>query len=103
MPDLIEIGHMNTNRWQSIANELTKLNIIPQTTIDDDFLYPLRAQLSWQGFRLWILLGGLLLAVTSLTTGYFSYVNRQLKLEISRRIKAEQKRKKWPGKIRLQE
>lgn len=101
MSELIEIGHMNPNRWQSIANELTKLNIIPQTTIDGDFLYPLRTQLSWQDIKLWILLGGLLLAVTSLTTGYFSYVNRQLKLEISRRIEAEKKAEEMARKDTL--
>ncbi|WP_299016025.1 GGDEF domain-containing protein [uncultured Photobacterium sp.] len=91
MPELVEIGHMNTARWQTIANELSALNIIPQTTIDEGFLYPLRGTIEWQKVKVWVLIGGVLLALTSLATAYFSYVNRQLKKEISRRKKAEQK------------
>lgn len=101
MSELIEIGHMNPNRWQNIADELARLNIIPKTTIDGDFLYPQRADLTWQDIKAWIQFGGLLLAVTSLAAGYFLYVNRQLKLEISRRIEAEKKAEEMARKDTL--
>ncbi|MGR5146764.1 ABC transporter substrate-binding protein [Photobacterium alginatilyticum] len=101
MPELIEIGHMNPNRWQTIADELARLNIIPSTTIDSHFLYPLRTELTWRDIKLWIQLGALLLFITSLATGYFSYVNRQLKLEISRRIEAEMKAEEMARKDTL--
>ena len=101
MPELIELGHMNPARWQSIADELAQLNIIPDTTIDDGFLYPLRTELTWQDFKLWVQIGAILLAVTSLATGYFSYVNRQLKLEVTRRLEAEQRAEEMARKDTL--
>ena len=91
MPNLIEIGHMNPARWQSIADQLSGLNIIPDTTIDGAFLYPLRTELTWQDFKFYAQIGAFLLAITSLAAGYFLYINRQLKREVSYRIEAEQK------------
>ncbi|MCW8328136.1 GGDEF domain-containing protein [Photobacterium sp. SDRW27] len=101
MPELIEVGHMNPSRWQIIADELTQLNIIPHTRIDGNFLYSQREEIKWQDLKFWIQIGTLLLTVTSLTAGYFSYVNRQLKQEVSRRIKAERKAEEMARKDTL--
>ncbi|UTV27068.1 GGDEF domain-containing protein [Photobacterium atrarenae] len=91
MSDLIEIGHMNPNRWQTIADELSQLNIIPKTHIDENFLYPQRAELTWKDVQLWLQSGMLLLGGTFLAITYLTLVNRQLKREIARRIEAERK------------
>ncbi|MEJ2764196.1 ABC transporter substrate-binding protein [Photobacterium sp. MCCC 1A19761] len=91
MSDLIEIGHMNPNRWQTIADELSQLNIIPRTHIDEEFLFPQRAELTWKDVKLWLQSGIMLLGGTILVITYLTLVNRKLKREITRRIEAEQK------------
>ncbi|MFC1503254.1 ABC transporter substrate-binding protein [Pseudomonadota bacterium] len=91
MSDLIEIGRMNPNRWQQIADQLAALNMIPATTIDENFLYPLRSELTWQDIKSWVQIGAILLSLTSLAACYFLFTNNHLKKEITRRIKAEEK------------
>ncbi|NYT78935.1 EAL domain-containing protein [Alcaligenaceae bacterium] len=39
LADLVDIGHMNTKRWQLIANELTNLNGAPAARPVQQFLY----------------------------------------------------------------
>ncbi|ELR65156.1 diguanylate cyclase (GGDEF domain) with PAS/PAC sensor [Photobacterium marinum] len=101
MPDVVDIGHMSQARWQLIADELAELNIIPQTTIDQNFLYPLRSKIAWQQLKVWILIGAILLTITSMAAAYFSYVNQMLKKEISRRKEAEQRAEEMARKDTL--
>lgn len=39
LPQLVEIGHMNTGRWQHILDVYKKLQLIPQQQQLDDFVY----------------------------------------------------------------
>lgn len=101
MPGFMEIGRMNPERWQQIADQLAALSMIPPTTIDEAFLYPLRSASIGENMQNRMLIGAVLLILTSLASCYFLVINNRLKKEVSHRIKAEEKAERMARKDML--
>lgn len=91
MPKLVDIGHMSQHRWQTIADQLAQFGLIPETTIDDQFLFPLNHQLNWEKVKSWFLPIGSAVFLLFSIIGYITMVNQKLKKEIKLRKTAENK------------
>lgn len=61
-PDIVEIGHMNPERWRRMADTFVKLGMVEDTSRLDGFLYDPDAKLDWRWLR-WAaaILGGVVL------------------------------------------
>ncbi|MGF1726676.1 diguanylate cyclase domain-containing protein [Photobacterium nomapromontoriensis] len=88
--DLVDIGHMTPQRWQHIANQLTQLNIIPPTQIDEPFLFSQRKDNLCSPLNTWQQGGIALLLIVSLLAGYLYHTNRRLKHQVEQHKLAEQ-------------
>ncbi|WP_068331644.1 GGDEF domain-containing protein [Photobacterium jeanii] len=91
MAELIELGHMNTTRWQHIADTLHQLKIIPPTVIDEQFLYPLQERQMWLTIKPWLNTAIISFFISVVGIGYCTWANRQLRKEIRRRKESEAK------------
>ncbi|MDO6544308.1 GGDEF domain-containing protein [Photobacterium sanguinicancri] len=91
MPELVEMGHMNVTRWQQIADELYQLNIIPKTTINEQFLFPLQEKNNLLQLQPWLNIAGVIFIISLAALSYYSWINHKLKQEINRRIQSEKK------------
>ena len=91
MPKLVDIGHMSQHRWQTIADQLTEFGLIPETHIDDQFIFPLNHQLNWEKIKSWFFPIGSAVFLLFSIIGYITIVNQKLKKEIKRRKTAENK------------
>jgi len=78
-PEFIEIGHMNTHRWENIAKTYAKLGFCTSVTIPDGFLYDPNASNEKQ--NLYYLLFGVLalLGVVGAIAVYVYKLNRTIK------------------------
>jgi diguanylate cyclase (GGDEF)-like protein/PAS domain S-box-containing protein len=92
IPDLIQLGHMNPDRWQKIATVFYDLDLAtnPHQNLDA-FLYEPHPQINLQGYY-WLV--ALLLAALSLVliiALIFRRYNRQLTEQVGATQKAQQK------------
>ncbi len=79
LPDLIEIGHMNLDRWQHMADTFVRAGIIPANYSLDGFIYEDPAKKRLPGWVIPVMAGAaFLLILTSLIAAYFVRMNRRL-------------------------
>lgn len=94
-PEVIEIGYINPNRWQRIADIYHQLGLIDSANLDlEHFLYHPQSQSFWHRYQFWLLSGLLLFAITISIAAYFSILTFSLKREITRRMQAEKQLEK---------
>ncbi|APX93463.1 hypothetical protein BWR19_11265 [Halomonas sp. 1513] len=91
-PELIEIGHINPTRWQAIAEVYLELDMIERYQLEG-FLYQPPA--NHDGANLQRLMhlalgGGALLLLVIALASYLLMINRQLRHEVTQRLKAEE-------------
>jgi diguanylate cyclase (GGDEF)-like protein/PAS domain S-box-containing protein len=86
MSDIVEVGHMNQERWAHIAKTLSDLNMIPKRYVLDGFIYHPKSNMDASAAR-W--LGGLGLALLALI-GTVSVWNLQIRRKVRIRTKALQ-------------
>ncbi|MDR5866099.1 diguanylate cyclase [Halomonas koreensis] len=90
-PDLIQIGHINPQRWRDIGEIYTRLNLIDDVDLDG-FLYradtPSLAALILRWWR-WLLPIGVMGVLVSALATYLWIINARLRHEIRRRQEAE--------------
>lgn len=95
-PDLIEIGHMNPGRWQTMADTFIRLGMAPEDATLGDFVY----QSTEQNIPVWLkraLYAAIGIAViAALATLLLSAFNRRLSSAVTRRteeLRAEVQRR----------
>jgi PAS domain S-box-containing protein len=76
-PDLIEIGYMNPNRWQHIANTYAEIGLLPTDYPLNDFIFQVKEPDMTLFYRS-LILTILLLIIISLIALYILKVNRKL-------------------------
>jgi len=77
-PDLIEIGYMNPERWQHIANTYADIGLIPKNFSLKGFIYnAIEPDLTW--FYRGLLLALAISAVISVITLYVLRINRKMR------------------------
>lgn len=90
MPELVQLGHMNPGRWQTIAQNYLDLGMAEGPIELDGFIY--RGQRETDHRLLYQVLAGSLLALLLLGTVAlrFAHLSKRLRLEIDGRCQAEQ-------------
>ena len=90
MPELVQLGHMNPGRWQTIAQNYLDLGMAEGPIELDGFIY--RGQRETDHRLLYQVLAGSLLALLLLGTVAlrFAHLSKRLRLEIDGRRQAEQ-------------
>jgi PAS domain S-box-containing protein len=87
MPDVIEIGYSNPDRWENILKTYQQLNLIPKNQTIDGLLYhdSHAEKISWK------LVGilSIIILVISIIAWFFYYSSEKLKVEMIKRKKAE--------------
>ena len=80
LPDLVQIGHMNPDRWQHMAETFIKAGLVEDSTHLDGFIYD--TKLNQHETPVWILFvlltGLILLILTTSITFYLHRFNRQI-------------------------
>lgn len=80
-PDLIEIGHMNPERWKRIETAYVKLGMSESHRTLDDFLYP-PAQPDWH-WLIWVASG---LALSTLVAALIAIAARRFNRKLQREM-----------------
>jgi len=93
MPDFVELGHMNAQRWYQIQNTLSELGILQQPVNLDDFIYTPKRPLNLDPWLHWIMASVIAAVVLVAISVYMLYLNRRLQKEVRRRIRSEQQLK----------
>ena len=79
LPELVEIGHMNPERWRHMADTFVRAEIIGPGYSLDGFLYEASGQKQLLDWVTRILLGAIvLLVLITLVAAYFVKINRRL-------------------------
>ena len=89
MLDLVDVGHMNRNRWQRNVKQLQDLNLLEKNFDLDSFLYSPPKLSFVQSYLLWIVVTSIIFFTALLLLIYFIHINRRLYIEIKRRRDAE--------------
>lgn len=89
LPDFVEIGHMNPERWRRIEGDLIKLGIIDDPTDLDGFIYSPAKPVDLSVWLPWIIGGSGALLIALITMTFLSYMNRRLSREIESRKEVE--------------
>ena len=90
MPELVQLGHMNPGRWETIAQHYVQLGLAQGSLDLDRFLYTRRLETDHR-LLYQIVAGGLLtlLLVTAIALR-FAHLSARLRREVGRRREAEQ-------------
>ncbi|WP_347986765.1 diguanylate cyclase [Methylomonas sp. AM2-LC] len=72
-PDLIEIGHMNTDRWQRMADTFVRAGLVSNTNTLQGFIYAPHAEEKWPRWLLPMLLVGVVLLVFAVIVGFYFF------------------------------
>lgn len=90
MPDLVQLGHMNPGRWETIANNYVQLGMAPGPVRLDGFIFQPRAEADYHLlYRVGSAALLALLAVGAVAL-WFARLSRRLHQEVQRRQQAEQ-------------
>ena len=85
MPDLIKIGHMDVERWLSIAESYVKLGLSKQMKPLENFIYT--PQISEKSTNpIFLIILGILLLAAAVTSGYFLYFLQKAKKDLRHAI-----------------
>lgn len=82
VPELIEIGHMNTERWGYIAKTYQKLGLISTSKIPDGFLYDPNPHKNSPWLYYSLAIAAILLVVIGSVTVYIYRLNRTIKQQL---------------------
>jgi len=77
-PNLIEIGYMNPNRWQDIANTYADLGMMPRDFSLDGFIYD-ATEMDYVWFYTGFVLLSLIIAIVTVIALYINSLNRSLR------------------------
>lgn len=89
IPDLIEIGYMNTARWDHIAEQFRAAGMLESKVYMERFLFREDKGADWRWFLFMILIVALITLVFTLILVKFYSLNRSLKAEIQHRVALE--------------
>ena len=90
LPHMVDLGYMSEKRWQSIAEQLAMLELIPKDFSLKGFIYQQKKSFDWQRWGDWVF-GGLLILTAFISLSIkLLYTNRRLSNEIQQRRKAEE-------------
>ncbi|EWH12179.1 diguanylate cyclase [Catenovulum agarivorans DS-2] len=104
MPELVQLGHMNPDRWKTIANDYIQLNMAgynPDISEIDNLIY----RKPIENTRILIhtiIISLFIILVLSILAWRFFYLSASLKREISRREYAEKKLIKANNELKAQ-
>ena len=90
MPELVQLGHMNPGRWQTIADSYVELGMAKDSGDLDGFIYQGLAQPDHRLLYQVIAGAALALLLLAAVALRFARLSRRLRREISRRKQAEQ-------------
>ncbi|TVQ72260.1 MAG: GGDEF domain-containing protein [Oceanospirillales bacterium] len=88
-PELIEIGYINPDRWQAIADLMEELEMIQQVSLDGFLYQPSTSSDEWQKLWNWLVIALLMLLTTFALIGWLHRSNRKLVLEIRKKEHTE--------------
>lgn len=94
IPDLIEIGYMNPERWQHIANEFTAAGLMEKDVDIDSFLFSPEEIPDWKWLLNVLLISIAVIIVITAVLAKFYTLNRSLQAEILRRMALEKELQK---------
>ncbi|TWC43114.1 diguanylate cyclase (GGDEF)-like protein [Pseudomonas sp. SJZ079] len=90
MPDLVQLGHMNPGRWQTIANSYVQLGMATGPVDLDEFIYSRKHETD-HNLLYQVVIGALsALLVVGAVAWRFAHLTQHLRLEIKRRRQVEQ-------------
>ncbi|HEX5756472.1 MAG TPA: ABC transporter substrate-binding protein, partial [Arenimonas sp.] len=89
MPDLVQLGHMNPARWETIANSYVQLGMSPGPVELDGFLFQSQQRVDYGPLYRIAAASTVLVLVAAALAWRFASLNRRLQAEASRRQKAE--------------
>ena len=84
-PELIEVGYINPDRWQAIANLMEELEMIQPVSLEGFLYQPISPDSAWQKFWHWLAITLLMLLITFALIGWLHRSNRKLVLEIRKK------------------
>ncbi|QLC74229.1 diguanylate cyclase [Pseudomonas sp. LPB0260] len=90
MPELVQLGHMNPGRWQTIADSYVELGMAEDSSDLDGFLYQGMTQPDHRLLYQVIAGAALALLLMAIVALRFARLSRRLRREVSRRRQAEQ-------------
>jgi diguanylate cyclase (GGDEF)-like protein len=82
IPDMVDIGYMNRERWERIAAEFQSAGLLEGPVDLDRFLFTPNLQADWTWVYGALLLAAFLIAVVSIALGKFYALNHSLRAEI---------------------
>ena len=94
LSDIVEIGHMNYNRWVAIQNQLVDIGLIPEDqTIDiNDLIHtPYAERSSWKNYIVYISVLAVPMTVLTVVSSVFYRRSRKLEQEVVESKAAEAK------------
>ncbi|WP_054343316.1 GGDEF domain-containing protein [Neptunomonas antarctica] len=94
MPGLIEIGHMNPERWQHIADMLAEADLIRKNRSIEGFIYQPKENFDWSEWEPILYSAAGLILLLLVFSFYLLSLNLKLKREINIRQAAEQQLKR---------
>jgi diguanylate cyclase (GGDEF)-like protein len=85
LPDLVEIGHMNPERWRHMADTFVRVGLIRDDYSLEGFLYEAKGQLNVPTWVRTLLIGAVaMITLVTLVALYFARINRRLSATESR-------------------
>lgn len=100
LPDLVEIGHMNSGRWRHIADIFERFGLAPKAGSLDGFMFGSdpRPDYSWVPWALGA--AGIVVVISSIIALMFFLFNRRLRQEISLRSNTESQLKESESRFK---
>jgi diguanylate cyclase (GGDEF)-like protein len=87
--DLVEIGHMNKERWKRNIEQLKSMDLLKQPINLDKFIYTPPQPINFAEYFHWIVLSIFVISIAILSLMYFAYINTRLRFEVKKRHEAE--------------
>jgi len=85
VPKLVDLGHMNPGRWESIAETFINLNMTKGRYEDKAFLYTLEREQAYQVLKMFFQITGIIAVFVLIFIACLFYFNKQLKLAIAQK------------------
>jgi len=85
VPKLVDLGHMNPGRWESIAETFISLNMTEGSYTDKEFLYTLEREQASRTLKLFFQIAGIIAIFVLIFIACLFYFNKQLKLAIAQK------------------
>ena len=85
VPELVDLGHMNPGRWESIAQTFIRLNMTKGAYIDKAFLYTPERELASKTLKLFSQIAGIIAIFVLIFIACLFYFNKQLRLAITQK------------------